>query len=44
MSNYKKNVYKAIYFSRLPIPYNADKFYEHIGVYAYKPSIFKKIC
>ena len=42
ISNYKKNVYKAIYFSRLPIPYNADKFYEHIGVYAYKPSILKK--
>ena len=27
--------YKALYFSRLPIPYNSDKYYKHVGIYAY---------
>ncbi len=44
---------KALYFSRLPIPfYINDKtaskiekhtFYKHIGIYAYRPSVLKKI-
>ena len=29
------NFYDAIYFSRAPIPYEAKKYYEHIGIYAY---------
>ncbi len=27
---------RAIYFSRLPVPANADSHYHHIGIYAYK--------
>ena len=32
----------AIYFSRLPIPMNSKKYYEHIGIYAYTPQTLKK--
>ncbi|MDC3024359.1 3-deoxy-manno-octulosonate cytidylyltransferase [Alphaproteobacteria bacterium] len=41
LAKYKKNVYKALYFSRLPIPQGSKKYYEHIGVYAYTPKILK---
>tara|TARA_E500000331_G_C17237179_1_gene705363 strand:+ start:349 stop:1092 length:744 start_codon:yes stop_codon:yes gene_type:complete len=41
MANYKKNIYRAIYFSRLPVPYGSSKHYEHIGVYAYSPYTLK---
>ena len=41
MSFYQKNIYRALYFSRLPIPFGADKYYEHIGVYAYTPKTLK---
>lgn len=44
---------KALYFSRTPLPFVRDfelrdwlkqsKFYKHIGIYAYKPNILKKI-
>ena len=39
---------EAIYFIRLPIPYNRDKvsdvtFYKHIGMYAYKTEILKQL-
>ncbi len=43
----------ALYFSRSPIPYNKNKsgkgwltsseYYRHIGIYAYRPEILKKI-
>ena len=36
------NFHKALYFSRSPIPYGADKFYEHIGIYAYKINTLKR--
>ena len=32
----------AIYFSRLPIPMNSKKYYEHVGVYAYNVATLKK--
>ncbi len=32
----------AIYFSRLPIPMNSKKYYEHIGIYAYTSNTLKK--
>jgi 3-deoxy-manno-octulosonate cytidylyltransferase (CMP-KDO synthetase) len=44
---------KALYFSRLPIPFYRDDetplkiekhtFYKHIGIYAYRPSVLKEI-
>ena len=37
----KKSLY-AIYFSRLPIPMNSKKYYEHIGIYAYTVETLKK--
>ena len=33
---------KAIYFSRLPVPYGSNVFFEHIGIYAYKIKTLKK--
>ena len=33
---------KALYFSRSPIPYGANEFFEHIGIYAYKINALKK--
>ncbi len=41
----EKNLGKALYFSRCPIPYskiNAADFYHHIGIYAYKSSALEK--
>ena len=38
----KGNISRAIYFSRLPIPYGSKKYYEHIGIYGYKPKILEK--
>ncbi len=43
------NTLKAIYFSRLPIPYNKDNsaeitHYKHIGLYAYTPAALNEIC
>ncbi len=35
ITSYQKNIYKALYFSRLPIPFGAKTYYEHIGIYAY---------
>ena len=32
-----ENLYKALYFSRSPIPYMADTYYQHIGIYGYTP-------
>ena len=37
----KLKFYKALYFSRSPIPYGAREFFEHIGVYAYKVNTLK---
>lgn len=34
--------YKALYFSRQPIPHNAEQYFEHIGVYVYTPESLKK--
>ncbi|AIL66016.1 3-deoxy-manno-octulosonate cytidylyltransferase [Rickettsiales bacterium Ac37b] len=33
---------KAVYFSRNPVPYNAPKYYHHIGVYAYRRSALEQ--
>jgi len=41
MKDYKNQVYKAIYFSRSPIPFGSNKYYEHIGIYAYTPKTLK---
>ncbi len=35
-STSNKNNMEAIYFSRSPIPYGAEIYYEHIGIYIYK--------
>lgn len=51
---FDKNEY-AIYFSRHPIPFNRDEteisnwlahreYYKHIGIYAYRNDILKKVC
>ena len=42
LSKAERNKLNAIYFSRLPIPMNAEKYYEHIGIYAYTISTLKK--
>tara|TARA_Y100000589_G_scaffold318848_1_gene346756 strand:- start:552 stop:1250 length:699 start_codon:yes stop_codon:yes gene_type:complete len=34
-------LYKALYFSRSPIPYGANEVFEHIGIYAYKINALK---
>jgi len=40
--------YKALYFSRETIPNNITntdiKYYKHIGLYAFKPTILEKLC
>ncbi|MEC8099927.1 MAG: 3-deoxy-manno-octulosonate cytidylyltransferase [Pseudomonadota bacterium] len=41
MTKWKKNIFRAIYFSRAPIPYNSKKYYEHIGIYGYTPLVLK---
>ncbi|MEC8100054.1 MAG: 3-deoxy-manno-octulosonate cytidylyltransferase [Pseudomonadota bacterium] len=41
MTKCNKNIFRAIYFSRLPIPYDSKKYYEHIGIYGYTPKILK---
>jgi 3-deoxy-manno-octulosonate cytidylyltransferase (CMP-KDO synthetase) len=41
----EKNLGRALYFSRCPIPFsktNEDNFYHHIGIYAYKKSALEK--
>ncbi len=41
----EKNLGKALYFSRCPIPYsktNEADFYHHIGIYAYKKTALEK--
>jgi 3-deoxy-manno-octulosonate cytidylyltransferase (CMP-KDO synthetase) len=36
---------KALYFSRSRIPYgDMAVFYKHLGIYAYKPNVLKRIC
>ena len=42
MTKCNDNVYRAIYFSRLPIPYGSKEHYEHIGIYGYTPKILKE--
>lgn len=34
--------YRAVYFSREAIPYNANKYFEHIGIYAYDKITLKE--
>ena len=38
----QKKQYKALFFSRLPIPYNAKRYYEHIGIYGFKKNALEK--
>ncbi|MFT4967335.1 MAG: 3-deoxy-manno-octulosonate cytidylyltransferase (CMP-KDO synthetase) [Candidatus Deianiraeaceae bacterium] len=33
---------RALYFSRQPIPYGVDEYFEHIGIYAYTPQSLEK--
>lgn len=33
---------QALYFSRSPIPCKAPQFYQHVGVYAYRPAALEK--
>lgn len=33
---------KALYFSREMVPHNADQYFEHLGIYAYKRQSLKK--
>ena len=42
ISKYNKKYYKALYFSRLPVPFNSNKYYEHVGIYAYTIKALKK--
>ena len=42
LANGENSNFRAIYFSRLPIPMNSKKYYEHIGIYAYTTSILQK--
>tara|TARA_A100001015_G_scaffold177804_1_gene197671 strand:- start:292 stop:1017 length:726 start_codon:yes stop_codon:yes gene_type:complete len=42
ISKYNHKYYEALYFSRSPIPYNAEKYYEHVGIYAYTKLALKK--
>lgn len=41
MDKPENGIARAIYFSRQAIPANANNFYHHIGVYAYRPSALK---
>ncbi|MBF96265.1 MAG: 3-deoxy-manno-octulosonate cytidylyltransferase [Alphaproteobacteria bacterium MarineAlpha9_Bin4] len=41
MTTYKNNIHRALYFSRSPIPFGANKYFEHVGVYAYTPQTLK---
>lgn len=41
MSDYKNKTFKAIYFSRSPIPFGSKKYYEHVGIYAYTPKTLR---
>ena len=41
MTKCKSNVFRAVYFSRLPIPHGSKDYYEHIGIYGYKPKMLK---
>jgi len=41
MTKYKSNIFRAIYFSRAPIPFGSKKYYEHVGIYGYKPEALK---
>ena len=42
LANNQNKSHRAIYFSRLPIPMNSKKYYEHVGIYAYTASILEK--
>lgn len=37
-----KKTARAIYFSRLPIPYGAAQLYHHVGIYAYRLAALKR--
>ncbi len=41
MARYKNNTFKALYFSRLPIPHGSKNYFEHVGVYGYTPKTLK---
>lgn len=38
----QEDSYKALYFSRQPVPYNSSNYHEHIGIYVYTPASLKK--
>ena len=38
----EQNIGKALFFSRSPIPYGDSRYYQHLGVYAFKKEAIKK--
>lgn len=34
----------ALYFSRSPIPYGAEEYYGHLGIYAYRVAFLQRFC
>jgi 3-deoxy-manno-octulosonate cytidylyltransferase (CMP-KDO synthetase) len=42
LASLKNNIGEALYFSRSAIPHNAEIYYHHIGIYAYKTSALEK--
>lgn len=42
LAPYGNSLGKALYFSRAPIPYDAETFYHHVGIYAYRPHVLEK--
>ncbi len=42
MSSVNDNIGRALYFSRAAIPYGAQKYYHHIGLYAYRRPALEK--
>lgn len=41
MDEPNNNLARAMYFSRAAVPVNAQTFYHHIGVYAYRPTVLE---
>ena len=35
---------RALYFSRLPVPYNSNRYLKHIGIYAYRMEALGLLC
>lgn len=42
MTKPQNDVSRALYFSRSPIPFEAETYYEHVGIYAFRRSSLEK--